>query len=58
LWLAITVATIFAKYNASKINCVKGTSSNSGFHLTVLNNRHSLWEEKWTPVCWRSSNID
>lgn len=37
---------------------MKGLSNNSVFHLTVLDNRHSLWEEKWTSICWRSSNIN
>lgn len=61
IWLF--VASNFICYNFYKIKCkqqsyMKGLSGNSVFHLTVLDNRHSLWEEKWTPICWRPSNIN
>lgn len=28
------------------------------FNLAVPDHGHSLWEKKWTTICWRSSNIN
>lgn len=49
--LLVTISHFYREGNAD-------SSDFFFFNLAVLDNSHSLWEKKWTAICWRSSDIN